>query len=256
MKTFSTKGAVIKALREQLSSGSYQKEMSHAVGMSIRSLRSIENANKAVTLAQLERLAAYLNVSEEKIAYSVGGPKLVSSDTTCYEKLIHDWSKDQFVERMDEAIASVITDEVKLVQAASNTHDLRAHVTTTLNDETSVYVEELTELLRAQTWRSDHGWQNVDEDKSEVQRRVRTLLVLLRGNDIWTYQEVHFRRLPERDDLPPPDEPSQLEARLVIGFGPPGEYGETSIHVPIDHGQPFILKGRIDDLWANGSNRG
>jgi hypothetical protein len=34
--------------------------------------------------------------------------------------------------------------------------------------------------------------------------------------------------------------------RFVVALGPPGEFGETSIRVPIDHGQPFILPA-----WKN-----
>jgi hypothetical protein len=26
-----------------------------------------------------------------------------------------------------------------------------------------------------------------------------------------------------------------------VTLGPPGEYGETTMRVPIDHGQPFVL---------------
>lgn len=66
-------------------------------------------------------------------------------------------------------------------------------------------------------------------------------MVMLRGNDISVCQTKVYRRLPERYDLPPEDEPAKHQSRFVIALGAPGEYGETSMRVPIDHGQPFIL---------------
>ena len=71
-------------------------------------------------------------------------------------------------------------------------------------------------------------------------------MVMLRGNDVWIFQTTVIRRLPERYDLPQEDEPSTLQTRLVIALGPPSEYGENSMRVPIDHGQPFILPA-----WKN-----
>jgi hypothetical protein len=35
-----------------------------------------------------------------------------------------------------------------------------------------------------------------------------------------------------------------------VALGPPGEYGEVSIKVPIDHGQPFFLPGWAFDREA------
>ena len=77
------------------------------------------------------------------------------------------------------------------------------------------------------------------------------LLVLLKGNDIWVYGTSFFRRLPESYEPLPEGVYPDLESRLVVALGLPGEYGEVSIRVPIDHGQPFFLPG-----WKTDKERG
>ncbi len=74
-----------------------------------------------------------------------------------------------------------------------------------------------------------------------VRRRIKQLLVLLRGNDVWVYHTHLFRRLPERHTPMPEGEYADLSSRFIIALAAPAEWGETSIRVPIDHGQPFIL---------------
>jgi transcriptional regulator with XRE-family HTH domain len=208
MQKFATKGEAIKTFRMQRASGSLQKEMAFALGLSIRTLRSIENANKPVTLVELENIASYLDVRREEIAFAIDGPKLVFPSPALLDKMME-----------------VTMDQAKLVAEARTSHDVRVHLLTTLTPETDGYVMELAELLTAQTWNAGLRWQTGAPDVESVEQRVRELLVLLRGNDVWTYFDNHFRTLPECDEIPPDDEASRLESRLVIGFGPPGEYG-------------------------------
>lgn len=255
MQKFATKGEAIKTFRMQRASGSLQKEMAFALGLSIRTLRSIENANKPVTLVELDNIASYLDVRREEIAFAIDGPKLVFPSPALLDKIMEDWSKERFVPRYDKGLAYVTMDQAKLVAEARTSHDVRMHLLTTLTPETDGYVMELAELLTAQTWNAGMRWQIGAPDVESVEQRVRELLVLLRGNDVWTYIDNHFRTLPECDEIQPDDEASRLESRLVIGFGPPGEYGEDSIEVPIDHGRPFIMPGHVVDFSANGVNR-
>ncbi len=79
-------------------------------------------------------------------------------------------------------------------------------------------------------------------EESELKKRIRQLLVLLKGNDVWVYETKVFRTLPESDTLQPDDAPSTLHSRFYIVFGPPGEYGEETVHVTVDLGQPHMLK--------------
>ena len=74
-----------------------------------------------------------------------------------------------------------------------------------------------------------------------TRRRITQLIVLLRGNENWIYQSGVLRQLSERYDLRLPDDSSTLQFRLTVEFGPPDEYGETTLRVPIDHGQLFVL---------------
>ncbi|WIA57132.1 helix-turn-helix transcriptional regulator [Sphingobium sp. WTD-1] len=84
MKKVTPQGSLIKQLRSQLETGSLQKEMSHAIRISERRVRLIENENAPVTVPELERIAVYLGVPRDTIAYAINTPKLVlpASDTT------------------------------------------------------------------------------------------------------------------------------------------------------------------------------
>jgi hypothetical protein len=116
----------------------------------------------------------------------------------------------------------------------------------TLSDETAGYAEELFDILRSLTWEARDCRFDIPATKEiAIRRRIKMLLVLLKGNDVWVYQTSFFRRLPERYDPLPEGEDLELRSRLVVALGCPGEYGEVSIKVPIDHGQPFLLPG-----WA------
>jgi hypothetical protein len=67
------------------------------------------------------------------------------------------------------------------------------------------------------------------------------LLVLLKGNDVWVYGDSNMKALPESYEMRPAGDRCDYEFQAIIAFGPPGEYGETSIHVPNDRGQPSML---------------
>jgi hypothetical protein len=74
-----------------------------------------------------------------------------------------------------------------------------------------------------------------------VRWRFRQLIGLRKGNDIWNYHTSVLKRLPERYTAAPADEPCSYQSRQVVALGPPGEFDETTMPVPIDHGQSFIL---------------
>lgn len=113
-----------------------------------------------------------------------------------------------------------------------------------LTDETGQYAEELIAILTSLTWSERSSLDRLTSvEEIALRRRIRHLMVLLRGNDIWIYHTHLFRKLPERHTLPPEDEPSEIRSRFIIALAPPGEYGETSVRVPVDHGQPFLIKG-------------
>lgn len=245
MKRVMPNGRLIKELREQLEKGSLQKEMSHGVAISERMLRLVENQNAPVPIATLERIADYLGVPREQIAYAIDAPKLVQATPSPIDQLIEQLGPDRIIPRLDKDVAYVTMDEGKLIADARCSHDFTVQIDVQLTDETGEYVEELVRLLTSLTW-SKRDWlaERSPADEIVLRRRLRQLLVLLKGNDIWVYYTQHLRHLPERFDLPPADERQETEYRVAILFGPPGEYGEESMRVDVDNGQPYLLKGR------------
>lgn len=244
MKKFTPKGDLIKDLREHLEKGSLQREMAHAVGVSERLLRSIENNNSPIPITILDRIAAYLGVPRDRIAYAIVAPKLVPTGNDTAQHLMSELFQDRVIPRFDTDIAYATMDEGRLIHDAQNSEDLTIQIHVKLTDETSEYAEELIRFLTPLTW-SKRDWlaKPTPADEIALRRRVRQLLVLLKGNDVWLYYTHHTRHLPERFERPKEDEPREMKFRVAIVLGPPGQYGEESIDVRVDNGQPYFLKG-------------
>lgn len=255
MKKVTPNGAMIKQLRLQRERGSLQKEMEHAVGISVRKIRLIENENAAVTIPELERIAAYLNVPRERIAYAIDTPKLVPTASDANNQLLADIFKDRVIPRFEKDRAYATMDEVKLIYDAQHSEDLTVQIEVNLNSETSEYAEELIRLLTNLTYsKRDWSYKQAPADDIALRRRIRQLLVLLKGNDVWFYYTHHMRHLPERFELPAEGDASELKFRVASVLGPPAEYGEDSIDVNVDNGQPYFMKG-----WSSktqGENEG
>ncbi|MGE0056144.1 MAG: helix-turn-helix transcriptional regulator [Hyphomicrobium sp.] len=237
-------GCKIKELRELQDRCSTQKEFAYAVGISERMLRKIENENALLSVGILERIAQLLGVPHSQLAFSLKGPQavpLLEVPDLC-EAL--DFSKDRLIPRFEDYLAYACMDEGKLYEEVRNSDDIKTVVKTSLNDETEAYVQELVEILGSLT--RDHRFAvppPVAIDEGPTKRRIRQIMVLLKGNDIWLYEADVMRRLPERDTLDSDDENCAWSCRKMVVFGPPGEYGETSIDVEVDNGRPYILKG-------------
>lgn len=242
MKKIVPNGNVVKALRVQREKLSTQKELADAIGVSVRMLRMIENENAPIGIPTADRLAKALQVHRERIvAVSERSHVSATKDTT---DLVSDLMKDEdrLIPRHDYDIASATTDEGSLYTEAVRSHDIACIIKTSLNEETGAYAQELFDVLADLTW----SHRNILEDipaatEIAVRRRIRQLIVLLKGNDIWIYQTSVLRRLPESYTVAPEGEPCTYQSRHVVALGPPGEYGETTLRVPIDHGQPFVL---------------
>ena len=243
MKKVTPNGTLIKRLRGQLEKGSLQKEMAHAIRISERMLRSIENRNLAIPIATLDLIAEYLSVPRDQIAFAINAPKLVPSQEIM-NRALDDLFQDRVIPRFDKDLAYATMDEGRLIHDARHSEDLTVQIDVQLSDETSEYAEELIRLLTALTW-SQRNWSAKPSPADDIAlaRRVRQLLVLLKGNDVWLYYTHHMRHLPERFELPPPGETSAMKFRVAIVLGPPGEYGENTVKVDVDNGQPYFLKG-------------
>lgn len=252
MKTVVPFGGRIKELRINSERASTQKELAHEIRISERKLRQIENKDAAIGVDVLERLAKCFGVHREQLARPATATVATSSSTgavqprapAVFQHVLADLGKDRIVPRHDYDLAYATTDEGSLFKEASRSHDLACSIDIALSDETAGYAQELFGVLRSLTWEvRDCRFDIPAIEEIALRRRIKMLLVLLKGNDIWTYQTSYIRRLPERFEPLPAGKYADLRSRLVVALGPPGEYGEVSIRVPIDHGQPFFLPG-------------
>lgn len=245
MKLIIPDGPRIKMLRLGLERNATQKELAYAVRVSERKLRQIENESAPISVATMELLAKNLGVHREQITVRQSALQLVAADgETVFDTILSDLRKDRLVPRFDYDLANVTMDEGVLFKEASHVHDFVCEIMVPLNEETGEYAEELIAILTSLTWSERSSLDRpTSVEEIALRRRIRQLMVLLRGNDIWIYHTHLFRKLPERHTLPPEDEPSEMRSRFIIALAPPGEYGETSVRVPVDHGQPFVLKG-------------
>ena len=244
MKKVVPNGAAVKALREQLERLSTQKEMANEIGVSVRKLRMIENENAPITVATAERLAKALQVHRERIITSEAASVAVAEaggraiSVACME------DEDRLVPRHDYDIASATSDEGPLYSEAARSNDLACVIEAKLDDETGAYAQELFDILGGLTWEKRSILEDIPPaTEIALRRRLRQLIILLRGNDVWIYQTSVLRRLPERYTVAEEGESCTYQNRYVVALGPPGEYGETTMRVPIDHGQPFVLPG-------------
>ena len=242
MKKIVPNGAVVKALREQLERLSTQKEMANETGVSVRKLRMIENENAPVAVSTAERLAKALNVHRERIVMPASPAEAVAEagGRAISAALLED--EDRLIPRHDYDIASATSDEGHLFSEAARSHDLACVIETKLDDETGAYAQELFDILGELTWSKRSILEDIPPaTEIALRRRLRQLIVLLKGNDVWIYQTSVLRRLPERYTVAEEGEPCTYQNRYVVALGPPGEYGEITMRVPIDHGQPFVL---------------
>jgi transcriptional regulator with XRE-family HTH domain len=236
-------GRKIKELRDERDSGATQKEFAHEIRVSERRLRAIENSNALVTADVANRIARALNKPLQVLLAPGEAPAPQAGRTSNAVEAAIPVRREQLLPRFDETIARFVTNEAGLVELVKGNWVLVSHVLTALNAETSAYAEELLSILRSLTWdpRAEDRRQPDGTVEIALRRRVRELLVLLKGNDVWVYGDSNWKTLPESCEPQPPELRRDCELQAIIAFGPPGEYGETSIRVPVDRGQPFLL---------------
>jgi transcriptional regulator with XRE-family HTH domain len=244
MRKIQLDGKKIKELRDGRDRAATQKEFAHEIRVSERRLRAIENKNALVTPDVADRIARALNKPLQILLARDDGPtpppQAAAQNAVEVVKPVR---REQLLPRFDETIARFVGDEVGLVELVKGNWVLVSHVLTALNAETSAYAEELISVLRSLTWdpRVEERHRMDGAEEIGPRRRIRELLVLLKGNDIWVYGDSNVKALPESYDVRPVGDQCDYEFQAIIAFGPPGEYGETSIHVPIDRGQPSVL---------------
>jgi transcriptional regulator with XRE-family HTH domain len=237
-------GKMIKELRDGRDRAATQKEFAHEIRVSERQLRAIENRNALVTADVADRISRALNKPlQVLLARDDGPPPAPQTTAQNAVEVAKPVRREELLPRFDETIANFVGDEAGLVELVKGNWILVSHVLTALNAETSAYAEELISILQSLVWdpRVEERHRLDGAGEIGLRRRIRELLVLLKGNDIWVYGDSNMKALPETYEVQPKGGPCDYEFQAIIAFGPPGEYGETSIHVPIDRGQPSIL---------------
>lgn len=247
-RKFITNGPKIKQLRESREKGATQKEFAHEIRVSERTLRKVEKENHQVDGATLDRIAKAFGVHRQEVIFSSDGPRLVSELTASpLAKKTPTQLNDgpRILPRFDTSYVEVVKGAAELYEQASGVHEVVPHFLVELNAETSEYVEKMLSILNSLTY-DERDWnQSADGGTKEImhRRRLRELVVLLKGNEVWVYADTHTKYLPESFE-PEPSGQRRMRNQLVIAFGPPGEYGEKSVEVDVDHGQPIVLPGR------------
>ena len=138
----------------------------------------------------------------------------------------------------------VVTDEVKLLKLAAWASVIIDHKVTPLTTETDDLANRVVSLLRDATagFRPGKVVASAGGFVSEA-KRLKELLVLLRGNDVWLYADEHEKHLPESwDDTPRELDWGDTERQAIIVFGAPALYGEDAVSVTVDHGYSYINK--------------
>jgi transcriptional regulator with XRE-family HTH domain len=242
VKRFKVNGKHARQLRENRERRATQAEFAHEISVSERKLRLIETQNDEVSADVLDRMAKAFGVPRQALVYALTEPTLVA-DVARSPKLEETEKKPNIVviPRYDEDLASVSSDEAEFFDKACANDVIVSYLQTKTTAETSAYIDEFITTLEALTRNArKYPWPPVDGRKALlIQRRLRELIVLLKGNDIWIYRTTHHKNLPESNVVI--DNPPFMvsERQLIIAFGPVGEYGETMVKVTIDNGHPW-----------------
>jgi transcriptional regulator with XRE-family HTH domain len=237
-------GKKIKKLRDSRDRAATQLEFAQETRISERKLRAIENKDEPVSVDVAERIARALGTQLQLLTRDCNNgspPPVAAVAATEVSTTPEKAARKRVVPRFDEDSAYAISDEAFLFEKIRPCRNMVSHIFLSLTQETSGYVEELLSILGSLTWEARGRLTRIEGlEEIAIRRRMRELLVLLKGNDVWLYFYDNFRTLPESFEVPPESTRCDYEFQAVVAFGPPGEYGETTIKVRIDRGQPHI----------------
>lgn len=245
MQKIRVNGGAIRIHRKWHPRLSRQKALAHKVGISERKLRDIETRNETLNVALIDRIAAALDVRGDEIVFSSDGPKLVPPPARTAPLPPHptvNWLQGkQLVPRFDKDSARFVRSDAALFESVTKAELIKVEIQTELNSETTTYVEELIALAREASRENRDYFSEVEEPRAKaITKRMRELLVLLKGNDVWVFICDHTKHFPECDEVPV-QRTWKVQRQAIIAFGPPGEWGENSVDVDVDNGQPFII---------------
>ena len=239
MPMFTPNGDAIRLRRKQR--GHRMKCFAHDIGVSERTLRDIERLNKPIDDALAARIAAVLKIGREEVVFAPDGPRLVVTAPVPPAAPVHVSRGKQLVPRFDKDSARDVGSGEALYELACHADLVIAEARIPMDSEISGYVAELVGLIEAASWMHRERFSKLEADaEASLRKRMRHLLVQLRGNDIWTYALHHTKHLPVGEEAPETFS-TDVEWQAIIVFGPPGEYGENTVEVNVDNGHPWII---------------
>ena len=233
-------GAEVALRRKKHTRHSRQKTLAHEVGVSERSLRKIEKGNTLQNKRLAERIAAALGTTLDAIVFSAAGPRLVPPSSPPAPVIDRFRGKQQYP-RFDPDSAKLVGSAASLLESAQRAHIIKVEFHIELDGELTPYADELIALTREAS-RETRGWDALDESRvGEIHQRMRWLLVQLKGNDVLVFACDHTKYLPESDVVLPKGRYGDFQWQAILAFAPPQEWGEDSVEVAVDHGQPYII---------------
>lgn len=239
MKRYKIDGNKVKVSRKNRDRRSTQKEFAYEIRVSERKLRDIENSEGDIDSEVLDRLAKACEVSRDTLLELVPhtGVSAVGSAPTPRTP-----TPPTLVPRWDTAHARVQHDEGELFKLMRQSKKLIPFIKVKLTAETDAYAMDLFVILQKLTQSDSNYVEKIDgQTELAIRRRVRELLVLLKGNDVWLYTDHLPKLLPERFEIAPEGEKLEIEWQALLCLGPPGEYREDTVELRVDNGQPYLI---------------
>ncbi len=220
--------------------------------MSVRTLRKIENDNHLTAEPQLRLLATALGVPFSDIVFAQQGPRLVDvkgldsrADRPNAGKESSSISSAPLtpeIPRFSEVLINRIESAKELYELARHTHVIVSQFMIEMDVEVSGYVKEVLAILkRVSDGEHDLGdgfrrdrFDDGDFPELGRMKRLKEMLILLKGNDVLVYADCNERMYPDGETPWLPGLP--YETQLIIAFSSPGE-DDHYVTVTVDNGR-------------------
>lgn len=247
-------GPRIKELRTDALVELPQKRFAEQCNISERQLRRIENANLPTKVSILCRFAEILQVSVEEIAFSAGGPRIVSDVRGADPTLLTEEPKFIKYPRHTSTHLDTVAGAQALYELAERNMEIIHHIKVEAAPVQIAMIEECLSLLKTISRRewscrvqgvqveSDHH-DSTDFPEVSRRRRLAELFMLLKSHDIRIVANSEIYYYPE--GATPWCDGEKTCFQLVIAFVPPLRVNEDeTVTVPFDGGRDILLPSK------------
>lgn len=247
-------GPQVALIRKRHTRWARQKVLAHELGISERKLRDIETTCAVLDLNFARRIATTLDCEIKEIVFSEAGPKLVSAVLT-QENSRGATSggraalrgKQTYPRYDKESARQIGIDAGSLFESAHRAELIVVERHIALDAELSEYADELVGLAREVSREVNPYFLAEDDPRIPgIKSRMRWLMVQLKGHDVLVYTYDHTKYLPESDVVVPGGRYKEWQWQAFIAFAAPQEWGEESVEVQVDHGQPYVIDWDAD----------